>query len=87
MVALPCGNCNLYKKHVRNIELQQRAQKQIRDLDKLIENEKDIYWNTFLKHKSVLEKTGYLKDNYPTEIGKTTAGIRAENELFYAEIF
>ena len=87
MICVPCGNCNLYKKHIRNIELQERALKQIRDLDKLIETEKDIYWNTFLKHKAVLEKTGYLKDNYPTEIGKTVAGIRAENELFFAEIF
>ena len=28
-----------------------------------------------------------MKDDYPTEKGKTTAGIRAENELFLSEIF
>ena len=87
MVSFPCERCNLYKKHVKNIELVNRFRKQIKELDKRIETEKDIYWNTFLKHKVVLEKTGYLKDDYPTEIGKTTAGIRAENELFFAEIF
>ena len=87
MVALPCNNCNLYKKHIKNIELCERFGKKIRELDKFIEKEKDIYWNNFLSHKRVLEKTGYLADNYPTEKGKTTAGVRAENELFLSEIF
>ena len=87
MVSLPCDRCNLYKKHTRSLELYEKIKKHIKQLEKQIENEKDIYWNTFLKHKRVLEKTGYLKDDYPTEIGKTTAGIRAENELFLSEIF
>ena len=29
---------------------------------------------------------GYLKDDYPTEKGITVSQIRAENELYYAEI-
>ena len=72
---------------MRNLELVDKFKKRIKEIDKQIETEKDIYWNNFLKHKTVLEKTGYLEDNYPTEKGKTTAGIRAENELFLSEIF
>ena len=87
MISVPCGNCALYKKHAKNIELIDKFKKKIKELDKEIEKEKDIYWNNFLSHKAVLEKTGYLADNYPTQKGKTTAGVRAENELFLSEIF
>ena len=87
MTSLPCDNCHFYKKHLKNLELSEKYEKKIKELNKQIEKEKDIYWNNFLSHKKVLEKTGYLKDNYPTEKGKTTAGVRAENELFLSEIF
>ena len=87
MVSLPCSNCSLYKKHIKNIDSAEKFEKRIKELDKQIEREKDIYWNNFLSHKRVLEKTGYLADNFPTEKGKTTAGVRAENELFLSEIF
>ena len=87
MISIPCSNCSLYKKHIKNIELSEKFEKKIKELDKQIEKEKDIYWNNFLSHKRVLEKTGYLADNFPTEKGKTTAGVRAENELFLSEIF
>ena len=55
-------------------------------LEKEIEKQKDIYWNKFLAHKAVLEEYGYIKNDYPTEKGKTTSQIRSENELFLAEI-
>ncbi|MCQ2790220.1 MAG: hypothetical protein MJ229_07595, partial [bacterium] len=55
-------------------------------LEKLIEIERDIFWNKFLAHRAVLTNFGYLKDDYPTEIGVMTSQIRAENELFIAEI-
>ena len=87
MVSFTCNNCQYYKKHIKNIELETRFEKKYREFTKQIEEEKDVYWNNFLKHKAVLEKTGYMKDDYPTEKGKTTAGIRAENELFFSEIF
>ena len=51
-----------------------------------LEKQKDIYWNKFLAHKAVLEEYGYIKNDYPTEKGKTTSQIRSENELFLAEI-
>ena len=87
MVSYACYNCQYYKKHIKNIELETRFEKKYKEFTKQIEEEKDVYWNTFLKHKAVLEKTGYMQDDYPTEKGKTTAGIRAENELFLSEIF
>ena len=55
-------------------------------MDKEIEKQKDIFWNMFLAHRSVLIDYGYLKDDYPTDYGKTTSQIRSENELFLAEI-
>ena len=55
-------------------------------LDKEIEKQKDIFWNKFLSHRAVLEKYGYLKDDYPTEKGITISQIRSENELFLAQI-
>ena len=53
---------------------------------KEIEKQKDIYWNKFLSHRALLQDYGYLQNDYPTERGKTTSQLRAENELFLAEI-
>ena len=51
-----------------------------------IDLQRDIFWNKFISHKNVLEKFGYIKDDYPTDKGKTVSQIRSENELFLAEI-
>ena len=51
-----------------------------------MERQKDIYWNKFLAHRSVLIDFGYIKDDFPTPYGVTTSQIRSENELFIAEI-
>ena len=53
---------------------------------KNVENQKDIYWNQFLAHKAVLEKTGYIENCSPTDSGIVCSMIRAENELFLSEI-
>lgn len=82
----PCETCKLYKKHIKEIELLDRFQKRAAKLEKTIEYEKDIYWRKFLNHTYALEKMGYLENNYPNEKGLTIAAIRAENELFLAEI-
>ena len=81
-----CDNCKLYKKHTKNIEVIDRFQSKLKKLDKEIERQRDIFWNNFLAHRSVLIDFGYLKDDYPTEKGVTTSQIRSENELFIAEI-
>ncbi len=82
----PCDNCKLYKKHSKNVEVLSRFAIRLKKLDKEIERQRDIFWNKFLAHRSVLIDMGYLKDDYPTERGVITSQIRSENELFIAEI-
>ena len=84
MHAYECDVCKLYKKHMKSIELLKRYETKQKQLDKEIERQKDIFWNRFLSHKSVLEEYGYLKDDYPTAEGVTISQIRSENELFLA---
>lgn len=81
-----CNNCKIYKKHKKCLELIERYKKDIKKLDKEIEFQKDVYWQKFLSHKNILEQTGNLKDNYPTQKGKITMALRCENELFLSEI-
>ena len=81
-----CDLCKHYKKHSKNIEVIKRIESKKKKLQKEIEKQKDIYWNKFLAHRAVLQDYGYLQNDYPTERGKTTSQIRAENELFLAEI-
>ena len=82
----PCDNCNRYRKHAKNIEVLGRIDVRQARLEKEMERQKDIYWNKFLAHRSVLIDFGYIKDDFPTPYGVTTSQIRSENELFIAEI-
>lgn len=81
-----CELCKGYKKHVRNLEIINRFEKKLKDINKNVANQKDIYWNKFLSHKDILEKMGYLENGYPTDAGITCSMIRAENELYISEI-
>ena len=81
-----CDNCKLYRKHSKNIEVAKRLETKIQRLENEIERQKDIYWDKFLNHRAILQEYGYLKDDYPTETGKTTSQIRSENELYLSEI-
>ena len=81
-----CNNCRVYKKHKKELELVQRFEKKVNQLKKEISFQKDVYWQKFLAHKKILELTGNLKDDYPTEFGKITMGLRCENELYVSEI-
>ena len=86
MSAIPCNDCKLYKKHIRDLELLERFQKRAKQLNNKIEYEKDVYWKQFLAHKKVLQNYGYISDNTPTAKGEIIARLRAENELFISEI-
>lgn len=86
MHSYPCDNCKLYRKHMKDVEVLERYSFKLQKLDKEIENQRDIFWNDFLANKAVLQHFGYLKNDFPTETGKTVSQIRAENELFLAEI-
>lgn len=81
-----CDTCKLFRKHTKEIEVLDRYILKQKNLEKNIEKERDIFWNKFVSHKKVLQEFGYLKENYPTEKGVMTSQIRAENELFFAEI-
>ena len=81
-----CDACKLYKKHSKNIEVIERIKVRKNKLEKEIDRQRDIFWNKFLAHRSVLKEFGYIVDDYPTEKGIMTAQIRSENELFIAEI-
>ena len=82
----PCNTCRVYKKHMKAVDLMERENKRVRDLDKTISKQKDLYWNKFIAHKAVLEKLGYIEDNFPNEKGVVVAMLRAENELYISEI-
>lgn len=81
-----CDTCKLFKQHMKDIEILERYTIKQKNLVKDIEKEKDKFWNSFLAHRQVLIDFEYLKDDYPTEKGVMTSQIRAENELFIAEI-
>lgn len=81
-----CDTCKLFRKHTKEIEVLDRYIVKQKNLEKNIEKERDIFWNKFLSHRGVLTEFNYLKDDYPTEKGVMASQIRAENELFLAEI-
>lgn len=84
--AFPCDCCNQYKKHAKNLEVLARIDARQAKLKREIERQRDIYWNKFLAHRSVLTEFGYLSADFPTSTGITTSQIRSENELYIAEI-
>ena len=81
-----CDTSKLYKKHSKNVEVIARIYARQHKLEKEMERQRDIFWNKFLSHRSVLIDFGYLKEDYPTDWGKTTSQIRSENELYLSQI-
>lgn len=86
MHSFKCDTCKLYKKHSKNVEVIERIRVRLHKLEKEMERQRDIFWNKFLAHRSVLIDFGYLKDDYPTDWGKTTSQIRSENELYLSQV-
>lgn len=86
MKSYHCDICRNYKKHMKDIGVLERYQKQAENLQKNIVKEKDIYWNKFLNYKAVLTQLGYLDNDFPNEKGILCSTIRAENELYISEI-
>lgn len=81
-----CEGCKLYKRHMKEIQLLERFKKRTSELEREIEWQKDIYWQNFLSHRAVLTELGHLKDDFPSDKGKTTMALRTENELYLSEI-
>ena len=86
MEQIKCNYCKKYKKHIKDLEIQQRFIKKYDKISRAIDYERDIYWMQFMNLVDVLDEMGYLQDNYPTEKGFTTAAIRSENELYFSEL-
>ena len=86
MHSYECDTCKLFKKHMKSIDVLMRYMQKQKALDKEIEKQKDIFWNKFLAHRSVLLDYGYIQNDYPTEQGITISQLRSENELFLARI-
>lgn len=86
MKSYHCDICRNYKKHMKDLDVLARYEKKAENLEKNIAKEKDIYWNKFLSHRAVLERLGYIENDYPNEKGLLCSALRAENELYIAEI-
>lgn len=81
-----CEGCKIYKKHRKALEMLEKLEKKVRQLNKEIEFQKDVYWQKFLAHRQILTDVGYLIDDFPTEYGKIAMALRTENELYLSEI-
>ena len=83
----PCCTCEIYKQHIQLDEKVQRLQKKMKQLNRQYEEEKDIYWQKFMSHYGLLKELGFLDEtDKPTPSGLLTAQIRAENEVYIAQI-
>ena len=82
-----CSECEHLKKHRRVVERMGRLERQIGKLEEEVEAERNVYWRNFLNHGHLLSEAGYLdEDNKPTSMGIMASKIRAENELYIAEL-
>ncbi|MEW5820776.1 MAG: DEAD/DEAH box helicase [Cyanobacteriota bacterium] len=81
-----CHKCDLYRKHIKSLTVLRRFNKRLEQLDKVIEIEKDLYWNQFVNLVKVLTEYEYLKNNKPTELGIVASNFKAENELYLLEV-
>lgn len=86
MEASECHTCVLYKKHIKSQEQLKRYKKRLESLERLINIEKDLYWNQFLNLVNVLTEMEYVKDNVPTELGIMASNFKCENELYLVEV-
>ncbi|MCA9806846.1 MAG: hypothetical protein KC476_02730 [Cyanobacteria bacterium HKST-UBA06] len=85
--ASPCYDCELYKKHRLLIEREEKYTKKIKQLTRAVERERNTVWRSFMSHYDLLRTIEYLDaDNRPTYAGRLTAEVRAENEVYVAEL-
>lgn len=83
----PCYSCDEIRRHTVLEDQVQRLQKRLKNLNRQLEQESNWYWQQFLKHYHLLQEIGFIGvDNRPTPPGELTAGIRAENELYIAQL-
>ncbi len=85
--SVACHNCKILRNHDRLLERGHRIRKRLKQLEAQFHAETDWYWRQFLNHYNLLKELEYLDANdIPTEAGKLTAQIRAENEVYISQI-
>ncbi len=73
------GDRKQLKKHRRRME---ELELEIRERQQLLHQRANRHWETFLSLIKILQHFGCLDDLDPTEIGRTVAALRGDNELW-----
>lgn len=85
---MPCYSCNVFKSHVQLQEKILRLQKKLKQYNRQLEEESNLYWRQFMNHYNLLKEAGYLNgQDLPSRPGgELMAQIRTENELYATRI-
>ena len=73
------GDRKQLKKHRRRME---ELEHEIAERQRLLHHRSNRHWETFLSLMEILQQFGCLEDLEPTEIGRTVAALRGDNELW-----
>ena len=73
------GDRKQLKKHRRRME---ELEEEIEERQRLLHHRANRHWETFLSLLEILQQFGCLEDLEPTEIGRTVAALRGDNELW-----
>ena len=73
------GDRKQLKKHRRRME---ELELDIEERQHLLQHRANRHWKTFLALRDILQQFGCLKELVPTEIGRTVAALRGDNELW-----
>ena len=73
------GDRKQLKKHRRRME---ELEHEIEERQRLLHHRSNRHWETFLSLMEILQQFGCLDDLDPTEIGRTVAALRGDNELW-----
>ncbi len=73
------GNRKKLKKYRRRME---ELETEILERRQVLHNKANRHWETFLALIQILQQFGCLDDLLPTEIGRTVAALRGDNELW-----
>ncbi|WP_320663816.1 DEAD/DEAH box helicase [Prochlorococcus sp. MIT 1223] len=72
-------NLKKLKKHRHRME---ELDDEIQNRQKILHHRANHHWDDFLSLMEILQYFGCLQDINPTEIGRTVAGLRGDNELW-----
>ena len=73
------GDRKQLKKHRRRME---ELELEIDERQQLLHHRANRHWETFLALMGILQQFGCLQELEPTEIGRTVAALRGDNELW-----